>query len=90
MSDLLEQWHQPRLVQPLTNALLRAPVAVLHSPAEALALAILLLLVSALQALERLDVLDGFKCFVEIVHNVSNERLDVLLMKGMIGKRKKR
>jgi len=53
-----------------------------------LTLPIFLLLVPALQALEGLDVLDGFKCFVEVIHNVSYERLDVLLEgEEMVGKK---
>lgn len=50
-----------------------------HKPAESLTLAVFFLLVSTFQALEGLDVLNGFKCFVEIIYNVSYEGLDVLL-----------
>lgn len=49
------------------------------SPAETLRLSVLLLLIAALQTLKRLDVLDGFKCFVKVVHDVRDEGLDVLL-----------
>lgn len=56
---------------------------------ESLTLPVLLLLVPAFQALEGLDVLDGFKCFVEVIHNVSYERLDVLLERDKVVAKKK-
>lgn len=52
----------------------------LDRPAEPPALPVLLLLVAALQAFECLNVLNGFKCFVEVVDYVSDERFYVLLM----------
>lgn len=48
-------------------------------PAEPSALSVLLLLVATLQAFEGLNVFDGLERFVEIVDDVSNERLYVLL-----------
>lgn len=50
-----------------------------YIPVESLTLSVFFLLISAFQALESLDVLNGFKCFVEVIHNVSYERFDVLL-----------
>lgn len=50
-----------------------------YSPVESLTLPVFFLLIPAFQALKSLDVLNGFKCFVEVIHNVSYERLNVLL-----------
>lgn len=49
------------------------------SPVESLTLPVFFLFVAPLQALKGLNVLDGFKCFVKVIHNVSDERFDVLL-----------
>lgn len=48
-------------------------------PVKSQSLSVLLLLISALQALKSLDVFNGFKCFVVVVYNVCYEGLDILL-----------
>lgn len=52
-----------------------------YKPGQSLTLPVLLLLIPAFQPLESLNVLNRFKCFVEIIHNVSNQGLDVLLVR---------
>lgn len=61
-----------------------------YRPVESLTLPVFFLLVPAFQALESLDVLNGFKCFVEVIHNVSYERLDVLLKREEIAENHKK
>lgn len=51
----------------------------MRAPAESSALPLFLLLVAALQTLERLHVLDGLQRLVEVIHDVCDERADVLL-----------
>ncbi len=51
-----------------------------QSPAESSAPTLLLLLVAALQALEGLHVLDGLQRRVEVIHDVCDQRFDVLLV----------
>lgn len=52
-----------------------------HSPVESLALPLSLLLVLALEAFESLHVLNGLQSFVEVVHYVRYEGLDILLQR---------
>lgn len=42
-----------------------------YRPADSLALPVFFLLVSPFQTLESLHILNGFKCFVKVIHNVS-------------------
>lgn len=51
-------------------------------PADPSALSIFLLLVSTFQPFERLNILDGFKCFIKVVDYVSNKWFNVLLKKS--------